>query len=476
MMKPGDFNPAISDEQFERIRRLIQKRMGLTISASRKRDFFKRIQPFLNQKDDDMEGFVRKLENSNTIDQEMVNSLTIGESYFFRNHPHFAALQREILPNLIAKNENRRRLKIWSAGCSTGEEPYSIAIMLRRDFPSLRDWDITIMATDINTQYLRRAREGKYTKWSFRGVDDRTINAYFKQTNKNQYTLNDSIRNNVSFFNLNLSTIPDHIDAMYEDCDLILCRNVLIYFHSRLATRICEVFSTCLREDGFLLLGHSEAFPSLKDLNTVYSHATYFYRKQTEMAPLRPASRISLVPGLGPYDPEKMIMSIHDEQPAFAGGSLKTFAPSTFAFSPPGPPDALEEDLKRVRDLSMEGELQEATRLIDRLEREGGRLDFRVYFLKALIADQENEPEDALSHLKQAIFLNKQFIIGHYYQGVIAERSGDISAAQRGYRNTCRLAREMRPDSEVKEGGGIRAGRLLEIATERLKELELQHG
>ena len=474
-MKPDDSIPTISDAQFEKIRHLVQERVGLTISASRKRDFYKRIQPFVS-KDHGIDQFVRRLESRNAMDQEVVNSLTIGESYFFRNHPHFAALRNEIFPDLIRRNKSRKRLKIWSAGCSTGEEPYSLSIMLQRDFPDIDDWAVTILATDINTQYLQKAREGKYSRWSFRGVDNRTVNRYFEQTSKNEYRLNERVRNSVSFFPLNLSAIPEQIDPLYQECDLILCRNVLIYFHSKLATRICEVFSDCLREDGFLLLGHSEAFPSLKNLSTVYSHATYYYRKQMEAEPERHYSRISLVPGLGPYDPQKMFASMPEEPAPFAGGSLKTSVASTFTFSTPGTFDALEEDLKRVRDLSMEGELKEASRLIDRIEQEGGRLDFRVYFLRALIADQENEPEDALSHLKQAIFLNKQFIIGHYYQGVIAERSGDVNAAQRGYRNTCQLAKELRPDAEVKEGGGIRAGRLLEIATERLKELELQNG
>ncbi|MBN2529783.1 MAG: hypothetical protein JXR76_25555 [Deltaproteobacteria bacterium] len=465
----------ITDLQFDRIRELVQQRTGLTISSSRKRDLAKRLTPFV-QKAHSIEKLISQLEKSPIIDQSLVNALTIGESYFFRNHPHFLALKNDIIPRLIEKNMSTRRLRIWSAGCSTGEEPYSVAILLERDFPQLLGWDISILASDINTHFLQKAQTAHYTQWSFRGVDDATIKRYFKQTGKNEYQLLNSIRNRVSFFRLNLSTLPSHVEPMYQNCDLVLCRNVLIYFPTKLATRICEVFSNCITEDGYLLLGHSEAFPSLKDLKTVYSHATYYYHKKTANEPERALSRISLVPGLGPYDPEKMIMPVHYETPAFAGGSPRTAVSDTFTAMFQTESTVLDEDLKRVRDLSMEGELTKASEMLQKLERSAGKLDFRVYFLKALVADQQNEPEEALAHLKQAIFINKEFVIGHYYQGVIAERFGDLRTARRGYRNTCQLAENMRPDVEINEGGGIRAGRLMEIATERLKELELQNG
>ena len=466
----------ISDSQFDRIRDALQRRTGLAVPSSRKRELQKRITPFV-RKEHSVDAFIQKLDSAMNIDQALVNELTIGESYFFRNHPHFAALQNEVFPHLLERKKDRKRLKIWSAGCSTGEEPYSLAIMIERDFPVLRDWDITILATDINTRFLEKAASGRYTSWSFRGVDNDTINRYFEQTESNEYTLDARIRNKVTFHRLNLSQLPERIEPMFQSCDLILCRNVLIYFQTQLATRICEVFSDCLEEEGYLLLGHSEAFPSLKNLNTVYSHATYYYRKQSESSLVPAHSRISLLPGLGPCDPEKMISTHRENFSEFAGGSPRTsIGVGAFASMFKGISDPLEEDLKRVRDLSMDGELQQASELLGILEQGDGKVDFRVYFLKALVADQANEPEEALVHLKQAIFINREFVIGHYYQGVIAERSGNAAVAKRGYRNTCQLAEQMRPDIEVREGGGIRAGRLLEIATERLKELELQHG
>ncbi|MBN2718297.1 MAG: protein-glutamate O-methyltransferase, partial [Deltaproteobacteria bacterium] len=200
-------NFTLSDAQFNRLRELLQKRTGLAISSSRKKELQKRIAPFIHQHHD-IDQLIRKLDSSYRIDQGLVNALTIGESYFFRNHPHFEALKKEVFPSLIARKRERKRIKIWSAGCSTGEEPYSLSILVDRDFPVLKDWDITILASDINTSFLKRAEEAKYTQWSFRGVDESTISRYFAQTGKNEFTLNEDIKKRVSFQQLNLSTLP----------------------------------------------------------------------------------------------------------------------------------------------------------------------------------------------------------------------------------------------------------------------------
>ncbi|MBN2344090.1 MAG: hypothetical protein JXX29_13665 [Deltaproteobacteria bacterium] len=469
-----------SEAHLDQLRSLVEQKTGLVLSTPKMRELREQLTDLLDA-DGNINKFFQQLNASPDIQQGLVNKLTIGESYFFRNHPHFSALKNEIIPALIQKKEVSRSLKIWSAGSSTGEEPYSLAILLKRDFPMLNNWDVKIIATDINTDFIEKARTGTYTKWSFRGVDNPTIHRYFTERENNTYEIDPLIKQSVSFSRLNLSTIPNHVEPHLKHCDLILCRNVLIYFQIELATRICETFSDCLNDGGYLMLGHSEAFPALRDLKTVYSHATYYYRKEQAAAPPSrpPHSRMSVVPGLGPYNPDKMIMPWEQQDPPVPADwdnpHVAVSPRTSFASLDLEMRSAIEQDLMRVRDYSMDGNLREAETLLNKLEATDGKLDFRVYFLKALIADQCNEPEEALTHLKQAIFLNKDFTIGHYYQGIIAERFGDIIAAKRGYRNAYRLADQLRPDAEVSEGGGIRARILCEIAKERLKELELQN-
>lgn len=466
----------LSNAPLDRLCQIVERKTGLIISPAKKRDLEKKIAAVINDANGShrsLETYFQQLESSPISLQTLVNELTIGESYFFRNHPHFAALQNTILPAIIEQKSQEKVLKIWSAGSSTGEEPYSVAIMLERDFPMLSDWDVKIMATDLNTGFIERAKAGTYTKWSFRGVDKVTMDTYFNRNSDGRYSLIERIKNNVTFSKLNLATLPQRRDPFLSNCDLILCRNVLIYFKNLLATQICEAFSDCLDDQGFLLLGHSEAFPTIRNLKTVYAHATYYYQKDLQQTPPSrpPLARMSLVPGLGLYDPDKMFSHENNKYEnstdamSAANNGRKQFETTQT--------NAIEQKLNAVRDLSMEGELDQAETLLQQLEVAEGRLDYRVYFLKALVADQLNSPEEALRHLKQAIFLNKEFTIGHYYQGIIAERFGDLSLAKRGYRNAYALAAELRPDSEVHEGGGIHAKILCEIAQERLKELEL---
>jgi len=160
---------------------------------------------------------------------DLIGAITVGETYFFRNPAHFDALRQHILPNLIARRRHDHRLRIWSAGCSTGEEPYSIAILLRQLLPDLDDWKILILATDINKESLRQAREGRYREWSFRQTGPAVRELYFTPQD-NLFELIPQVREMVAFAYLNLAedaypSLATNTNAMH----LILCRNVAIY-------------------------------------------------------------------------------------------------------------------------------------------------------------------------------------------------------------------------------------------------------
>ena len=159
-----------------------------------------------------------------------VGDLTIGETHFFRNRPQFRALEHHILPELIERRRASRRLRVWSAACSTGEEPYSLAILLERLLPDRARWDVRILATDINRTALERARRGQYGTWSFRDVPDDVASAFFVR-HGTTLEVAGRIREAVSFAHLNLAadTWPSAATATL-DLDLVLCRNVLIYF------------------------------------------------------------------------------------------------------------------------------------------------------------------------------------------------------------------------------------------------------
>jgi chemotaxis protein methyltransferase CheR len=184
--------------------------------------------------------------------------LTNQESYFFRDQGQFAVLRDHILPELIERNRSHRTLRLWSAGCSTGQEPYSLAILVDQLCPFRADWKISILGTDLSEAALDKARRGIYTSWSFRTLDPELQQRYFRRT-QNEYEIDPEIRAAVTFQHGNLlrDDFPSTASGIY-DIDLILCRNVFIYFKRDAVATVLKKFNRALRQDGYLLTGHAE--------------------------------------------------------------------------------------------------------------------------------------------------------------------------------------------------------------------------
>ncbi|MDY6938100.1 MAG: CheR family methyltransferase [Cyanobacteriota bacterium] len=214
--------------------------------------------------------------------QELINLLTVTESYFFRDSGQFNLLKRTILPKLIAqkrKTSGTPTLKIWSAACSSGEEPYSLAILLQELLPDLSDWNLSIIGTDINQTILDKAKRGIYGDWSFRSIDSQVKKRYFTQ-HQEGWKLDRSIREMVKFAYLNLVT-DRFTDLNLKNIDLILCRNVFIYFKEEAIERAIEKFDRTLQPGGYLMTAHAELPESaLARLQTlVFPNSAIYQRK-----------------------------------------------------------------------------------------------------------------------------------------------------------------------------------------------------
>jgi chemotaxis protein methyltransferase CheR len=467
---------ALTEGEFDVLSARLTDRTGILFPKQKRREFQTKLAPMLEaMSEQERAGFATRLEESESLLQDVINRLTIGESYFFRNRPHFEALEEQILPALIRANAGSRTIRIWCAACSTGEEPYSLAILIKDRFPQLAGWKVLIRATDINTSFLERARRGVFTRWSFRGLDQRIIDRFFVQEAENRFRLDSEILSAVEFSRFNLSRPPFDGRVSREPFDLVLCRNVLIYFSFDAANRVIDALGEVIRPEGYLIVGHAESFPALRDLEAIYAHATYYYRKPA----LRSAERDSYegvhtvsIPGLAVHAVER--------RPSIVGYRRSTVPPPPVATSggPPGRFAAqdtgeLDAEIEAARDLTDLGQLARARALLDRLVSGAGRIDHRVHFLRALVSDQENRTDDALDSLRQAIFLKKEFAVGHYYTGVICEREGDRQTAMRHFRNVVRITGEMPDEFELDEGGGMTAGTLREFAVERIREVAL---
>lgn len=194
----------------------------------------------------------------------IIDVLTVNETYFFREQNQLKTFSEEILPDLRDINKNKKRLRVWSAGCSTGEEPYTIA-MLVLEKENFHGWDIEIFGSDINQRVLRVARNGIYGKNSFRITEHYFLDKYFKEEG-NFFRISDNVKQYVNFSYLNLLD-PFKI-KLVGTMDVIFCRNVLIYFDSPSRKKLIEMFSNRLVAGGYLLLGHAE---SLMNISTAFT-------------------------------------------------------------------------------------------------------------------------------------------------------------------------------------------------------------
>ena len=222
---------------------------------------------------------------------EVIDCLTTNETYFFREDAQLKAFTDEIVPEL-AKKKNGRSLKIWSAGCSTGEEPYTLAMLLL-DNGACGRWDIEIVGSDINQKVLSSARRGVYRRTSFRATSERQIKKYFKEEQPGSFKVSDEVKKLVSFTYLNL--FDTYKLSFLKDFDVIFCRNVIIYFDMSSKKKVIETFYQKLAPGGYLLLGHAESLLNLStSFKLVHLKNDMVYQKPDKVAGPVPAGRGNL--------------------------------------------------------------------------------------------------------------------------------------------------------------------------------------
>ena len=211
------------------------------------------------------------------LKDKVVDAMTTNETSFFRDSHPFDTLRKSLIPGLIERRTAARSLRIWSAACSTGQEPYSLAMTLKDHFPILGGWKVEIIATDISPTVLEKAREGLYSTFEVqRGMPIQMLIRHFDQTDQH-WRIKPELRHNISFRSANLLDDFSSLGMF----DIILCRNVLIYFDQPTKTRILHAMAKRIAPDGALLLGGAEsvfglcdAFQNLPGLRGVYGHAT----------------------------------------------------------------------------------------------------------------------------------------------------------------------------------------------------------
>jgi len=269
----------LTEHELSEIRMLIEERTGIHFDASRERFFSTRVHEHLHER-----GYARGTEllraarKSNVEYQSLLEKLLTQETTFFRYPAVFEAFEKHVLPELHIKKfwRNPRTLRVWSAGCSTGEEPYSIAITILDTLSFADAWEVEILATDIGRQALKTAERGTYSGRSIASVNEKQLGTHFSPVNGG-HQIKNRIRKIVSFAQMNLAS-PVYVGRM----DLIFCMNVLIYFSEERRRALVQRFYDALEPGGYLFLGHSESISKMPvKFQAIVLGDCIMYRKPT---------------------------------------------------------------------------------------------------------------------------------------------------------------------------------------------------
>lgn len=293
-MKPHSTAAAkLSEAELDEIRTLIEQRSAILFDSSRERFFSTRLREYLDERK--LSGgaeLLRQIRHSSTEYEALLEGLLTQETSFFRYPAVFEALDKKILPEIQERKfwENPRTLRIWSAGCSSGEEPYSVAITLCDGLKFAEAWEIEILATDISRRALRHAERGAYSKRGLQDVSLRQVETYFTPA-KHGFQVKPRIRRMISFAQMNL------VEPLYVGkIDCIFCMNVLMYFSEERRLAILRRFYDALEPGGYFLLGHAESLSNVDiHFESVVLGDCRLYRKPMPAAePARPVPAAAL--------------------------------------------------------------------------------------------------------------------------------------------------------------------------------------
>jgi chemotaxis protein methyltransferase CheR len=427
------------------------------------------------------DAYLAGLDSQAALLDDLVAEITVGETYLFRDPRQFAVVRDRIVPALASRRAPGHALRIWSAGCATGEEAYTLAILARE-----AGWAEAahIVGTDLSRAALAAARRGLYGRWSLRGVPEHVVRTYFRPMG-DRFQLAPVVRNAVEFRYLNLAedaypSLPTGIWAQ----DLILCRNVLIYFDPETVARVARRLMDSLSDDGWLLLGASD--PPLTDLlpcDVVLTEAGLAYRRSGRSA-ARPTATVADGGGL----PLPLALPMPPQSPAPAerqGGAAED--PVSAARWYAERDYARAADLARrlvlrdgsdpapwvllVRALANRGELEAAgeacAAALDR-----HRSCAELAYLHAVLLAEAGRHDAAAAAARRALYLDRELVVAHLALGGALARGGDRRGAHRAVQNAERLLARMPPEQIVAASDGEPAGRLAEMTRVQLRLLQ----
>lgn len=435
---------------------------------------------------------------------DLASHLTIGETYFFRERKSFDFLEQIYLPGLIRKRyESERFLRVWCAGCATGEEAYSLAIVLLQSIPDIHRWNISILATDINNAFLEKAKRGVYSRWSFRTNSDEFILKYFTRDDSDRFHIKPEIKRMVTFSSLNLGEdIYPSVAGKTDAVDIIFCRNVLIYFSQEGYKLVTERFYNSLTGGGILVVSPVEMSGMISaKFNKIHYSGFTIYQKDLHHRD----EKSKFPPKDYPVTPAAILpVNGSKNDPGSGTGILVASAKTTNteAGLPPGEiaPEqipSVETELEIAEALFRNGALEEAelilAGLVDKIEDfkmqvvlllakikanlgklheaeilcERGialdKLNPNLYYLLATVMQEQGNDDKAIISLKQALYIDPDFILAHFLFGTLSLKQGDQTQGKQSFKNAISSLSKLKPEDILPYSDGLTVERFRHI-------------
>ncbi|PZV07529.1 MAG: chemotaxis protein CheR [Leptolyngbya sp.] len=403
---------------------------------------------------------------------ELIPLLTITESYFFRDQGQFWLLKNQILPELIERqrqlhlthssNGQKPALRLWSAGCSSGEEAYSLAILVQQLVPDYQTWDILILGTDINYPAIALAQQGIYNDWSFRTTDLEVKNRYFR-SHKKGWQIDPAIRGMVTFQlgNLVQDDYPNYTHNIY-DLDLILCRNVFIYFDFNAITKVVDKFYRALAPGGFLITGHTELHGQKTEPFQVKSfpQSAVYQRKSL---PIKNNSDLHFDQRTGSFNPtpcpslsDRVEVKVNIQQDLLeqaqqlliqeAYTNVIQTAQQLIALAP----QHFQASCLMAEAYANLGQYADATQACQQALQINA-LAIEPYYLLAQISEEQGDTEGAKLFLKRIMYLAPMSVPAYLELGSIYEREGNSKQAQKTWRSLLEVLQSLPPEQAIND-------------------------
>lgn len=453
----------MSDEQYAAIARLLRDTAGLAFDESRRESIAYSISERMRVTSAaDVSSYLALLTSSadDGERQALLDEVTIPETHFFRNPPQIRALRTHVLSELLRQSRGSKRLRIWSAGCSTGEEPYTLAMLVRELLPANSGWDVRILATDISTRALAAAREARYAERAFVMTEPLDRQRFFYlDADSGHFVVRDEIRDMVEFRHHNLAKQAPPFEP--GTLDLVLCRNVTIYFDRTTTKNLMSRLHGCLRDGGYLFLGHAETLWQVSDaFSLVPLGDAFVYRRGVDAD-----NRRAVLPDRRTED---------EPRPTRADRRRGPVDRRAARVAPVAAPVSAEPDpMVAVRTAVAAGNYVEAADLAAEVTT-ATPLRAEAHYLHGLALTNLGRDAEALVVLRKAVYLDPHDGFAHFLLGGALERSGERLAAGRSYRAAATTLGTRPLDSVAPELGGRSVAELAVLCQQLARRVEEQ--